>query len=259
MWNQYPRFTFLDEFRLLTSTGQPTIHDDELSLVVFDTSLPQRSPDSWRRLNIAPKYHHEYVKYPSAWEVLIHTDGNRPLGKGSCDGPFIVDPTQSVVAMVLIYHEVGDFPGGEVVLVVPAAALVRRMSPTPSGSHIPWDDWKRDVMVVDIPRHVSHVRTFVHGTRVLLMTYSGTERYSVQAYDFSRWGCRALVRVGYGEMERMVMPNPEKVLFPRVLSHGGDNIRALGDGLVICAVGGSQNPLKRAVDLRPVREEFSFP
>ena len=232
---RYLKFNFLDEFRLLTSTAP---YDDELHLVMFDTSIPQRSRDSWRQLNIAPTHHHLYARNPWAWKVSIHTDSDRSQGEDSCDGPLIIDTTQSVVVIVLICRGHEDFPGGEAVLVIPTAALVGYMS-SRSGQRIPWDDWKRDVMVVEIPRYIFHVRTFVHGTRVLLMTYSSMERYCVRAYDFSRWGCRALVRVGSGEKERMVMPNPEKVWFLSELGNGLQDMRALGDSLVISSVGNS--------------------
>jgi len=251
-------FNFLDEFRLLTSTARPALEEDELDLIMFDTSLPQQSPDSWRRLNIAPVYHHRYVKNPSVWEVRIHTDSEGSRTSGSYDGPLMADSTQSVVVIVLHQQECGEFPGGEAVLVIRVAALVRHMSSTRSGECIPWDTWKRDVMVVEIPRYgVSYIRTFVHGTRVLLITHDWRGGCRFQAYDFSRWGCKALVSVGDGERERMVMPNPEKVWFPRIPNHELENLRALGDSLVMCTVGNSLNA-HGAMNLRLVREEYSF-
>ena len=243
---RYLEFDFLDEFRLLTFAA-PSKDD----LIVFDTSVPQRSPDSWRQLNIDLPYRYLSDRSPSyAWKLSIHTDTDRSRGEGSCDGPFIIDPTRSIVVIARTRH--GDFPIGETVLVISAASLFRRMSSTRSSMPIPWNEWKRDVMVVEISRYISHVRTFVHGTRVLLMTYSPMERYCVRAYDFSRWGCRGLVRVGNGEKEKMVMPRPEKVWFLSELGNGLQNMRALGDSIVTCAVGDSRNILKGAVYLRLV-------
>ena len=242
---QSSAFDFLDEFRLVASTGQPTVDGGELDLIMFDTSLPQQPPDNWRRFNMAPVYHHRYTRNPHAWEVRIHTDSESLCGGAPCDGPFVVDPTQAVVVIVLRQHECGDFPGGEAVLVIRVAALVRHMSSTRSGERIPWDVWKRDVIVAEIPhRGISYIRTFVHGTRVLLITYGWQERYRFQAYDFSRWGCKALVRVGDMERERMVMPNPGKVWLPRTPNNWLEDMRTLGNSLVVCTVGNSQSTVR---------------
>jgi len=234
-------FDFLDEFRLVASTGQPARADDGLDLIIFDTSLPQQSPNSWRRLNIAPTYHHWYARYPSAWEARIHTDSENLRGGAPCDGPLVVDPTQAVVVIILHHRDCGNISVGEAVLVVRAAALVGRMSSTRSGERIPWDAWKSDVMVVEIPHHISYFQTFVHGTRVLLITYEWQSGYRFRAYDFSRWGCKALVRVGDGEKERMVMPNPGKVWSPKTPDTEPEDMRTLGDSLVMCTVGNSRS------------------
>ena len=104
---RYLEFDFLDEFRLLTLAA-PSKDD----LVVFDTSVPQRSPDSWRQLNIDLPYRYLSDRSPSyAWKLSIHTDTDRSRGEGSCDGPFIIDPTRSIVVIARTRH--GDFPIGE--------------------------------------------------------------------------------------------------------------------------------------------------
>ena len=136
----------------------------------------------------------------------------------------------------------GSFPVREAVLIVRAVTLVGHMSSTRSGERrIPWDTWKQDVMVVEIPRGISYFQTFVHGTRVLLITHDWPGGYRFQAYDFSRRGCKALVRVGDGEREMMVMPNPEKAWFPRMPNDGIESMRALGNSLVTLTVGNSLN------------------
>lgn len=233
--HQYSAFSFLDEFRLLASTEEHTSKEGELCLVIFDTSLPQ-SPDICQRLtlNIAPTHHNRYALYPWAWEVRIHTDSERSQGGGSRDGPFIPDPTQSVVVIVLHHRERVGIPGGEVILVVRATTLIGYLSSTPSDQPVPWDEWKKDVMVV-VPIH-HYVQTFVLGTRVLLMSCDQRGGDHVKAYDFSRWGCRALVRVGEGEKERMVLPNPKKTWSPKEPSSGLEKMQTLGDSLVMCRV-----------------------
>ena len=232
-------FNFLDEFRLVTSTGGATSRDNELDLVVFDTSVPQHSPDSWRRLNIDPTHHKRYTMNPSSWEARIHVDSERSQGRSSCDGPFIADQAQSVVVIVLHHRERVAVPGADMVLVIRAASLVGYLSSTPSGQPVPWDEWKGDIMIVEFSDGTSYVRTFVLGTRVLLVTYDRRGNYLVHGYDFSRWGCKTLVRVGNGGKERRVMPNLEQVWSPREPNVELETIRTLGDSLVMCTVGGS--------------------
>jgi len=252
--HRYSAFNFLDEFRLVASTGGITLKDDELDLVIFDTSLPQQSPDSWRRFNIAPVHHKRYAMNPWSWEARIHTDSERSQGEHSWDGPFIVDQTQSVVVIVLHHRERVALPGADMVLVIRAASLVRYLSSTPSGQPIPWDEWKEDVMVVEFWNNgTSYVRTFVFGTRVLLMTCDLWRGYDFQVYDFSRSGCRALIRVGDGEKERRVMPNLEKAWSPIGPNIGLEKMRTLGDSLVMCTVGDSR--LNYTVNLRARRED----
>jgi len=164
-----------------------------------------------------------------------------------------------VVVIVLHYHKCVDFPGGEAVLVIRTVNLVRYVASTRSGNRIPWDDWKGDVMGVEIPYYgISYIRTFVHGTRVLLITYDWPNGYRAQAYDFSRRGCMALVRVGARGKEKMVMPNPENVWSPGIPDTGLEDLQTLGDSLVTWTVSDSHSPLKRVVDLRFV-QEYGFP
>jgi hypothetical protein len=247
LYYRFSELLFLDEFRLLIPTYQPSSEAD-IGLVVFDTSIPQQSPDSWRRFNIVPT-HHQHSRNLCSWGVWVYTDTDRTQGEGSRDGPFIVDPEQSVVVFVLSPKESRSPPTRTRVLVIRAATLVGYMSSTHTGQSIPWHDWKKDVMVIEIPPFdVSYVHTFVLGSRVLLMLKSNDLRghtggYSIWAYDFSRWGCRALVRAGKGENERKVMPAPKKFWSPREHDYVIATMRALGDSLVGCNVSDSQETL----------------
>jgi len=85
------------------------------------------------------------------------------------------------------------------------------------------------------------------------------ESYRVQAYNFSRWGYRTLVRVGSGEKEMTLMPNPEKIWFLNEYRDGIGNTRTSGDSNVSCGVGDSQDHLERTVGLYLVREDFGVP
>lgn len=176
-------------------------------------------------------------------------------GEGSCDGPLVVDPAQPVVALILSFFK------GETILVVKAAALVGYMTSARVRRQIPWDEWKRHAMVIQFSYGISYSRIFVVGSHVMLMTRNWQnntegEDYRIQVYDFSRWGCMALVRVGDGEKGRMLMPDPEEIWHLRDYSGGGtENLRALGGSLVSCGVSVSRKPLKCAEGSRLVRVE----
>ena len=227
-------FTFLDEFRLIASNGRLERIEGKRGLVVFDTSLP---PGSWRRFSITPPHLQYDINLSSV--ASIHTDSNGSWGEGSCDGPFIVDPTQSVVVIFLDSYRDRGLHAWSKVFVIRAAALVGYMSSTPTGQRIPWDRWKRDVMIVDIPdRNAIHIRTLVLGTRLLVMRRNRRGKHHVYAHDFSRWGCRALVCVGGGvKRKKRVLPDPEKIWSPGESYMESLELRVVGDCLATCSVG----------------------
>jgi len=232
-------FNFVDEFRLLISPGRFAVFKHELNLFMLDTSLLQQSPDSWRCFGIDPA-HLRCATGGWAEQIRIHTDSDGPLGDGSRGRSFIVDPTQSVVVIVLC-HERERSLGGGVAFVIRVAALVRHMTLARPGCPVPWYSWKGDGTTIEIP---GNFQTFVVGTRVLVMGRDWPGDHHFRAYDLSRWGCRAAARVGNGEMERRVMPNPNKMLFPR---ERVVDVQVSGDSLVVCSVGDSQ--LNRTGDL----------
>ena len=65
--------------------------------------------------------------------VWVYTDSDRMQGGDSRDGPLIVDPTQSVVILMLYCHEPGSLARHEGVLVVRTATLVGYMTSTHTG------------------------------------------------------------------------------------------------------------------------------
>jgi len=239
------KLVFIDEFRLLATRGvppvswyAPPVYLREFSLVMFDTSIPQQDKPAYR-----PTVGWERWRE----EAFVHTDSDRTQGEGSCDGPLVIDPTQSVVVLALNGHR--TFITREAFLVIRTTALVGYMPSIHTCRHILWDEWKRDVMVVKALPGASHIRASVIGTRVLLITRnwednggsSRVQAYRIQAYDFSRWGCRALVRV-IGHGERVLMPTPKKIWFPREHTDGVRNMRVLGDSIVSCGVSDSLEP-----------------
>ena len=134
-----------------------------------------------------------------------------------------------MVVLNLYGHELGSPPGGEAVPVIQTAALVGYISITHAGQRILWDDWKRDVMVVETPpRGITYARTLILGSRVLFMVYNREDDDTggswAHGYGFSRRGCRALAWVGDGENESGVTPNPETMQSSREHGNGGMNL-----------------------------------
>ena len=255
------KLVFIDEFRLLATTSVPVKNEHELNLVIFDTSIPRQSPDSWEPFNIVPRHPFQHPRSSSSWDVTIYTDWDRTQGEGSCDGPLIVDPTQSVV--VLSLNGRGVPLDEEIILVVRTTALFRQLPSALTCRRILWDEWKRDAMIITLPRGIFSGRIFVFGPRVLLATRKWIdedgEGYSVQVYNCSRWGCRALVQVGSGRKEKTLVLNPEKVWFTDEYRSKVGYARALGDSIVWCGVSDSVEPLKHTVDSCLVREDFGVP
>ena len=184
---------------------------------MFNTFIPRKSPNSWRQFNIVPTRHRS-GRSSCAWGVWVYTDSDRMQGGGSRDGPLIVDPTQSVVVLMLYCHEPGGLARHEGVHVVRTATLVGYMTSTHTGQRILWDDWKRYVMVVETPPcGLSYVQPLVLGSRVLFTLYNREDSTGgswTHVYDFSRWGCRAPVRAGDGENGSRFVPNSKMIQFP---------------------------------------------
>ena len=241
--------------------GVPAKNEHELDLVMFDTSIPQQSPDGWQPFNVVPKYPHRYPRSPWSWNVTIYTDRDRTQGEGSCDGPLVVDPTQSVVVLSLDGR--GAPCDEEIVLVVRSAVLIGYMPSTLTCRRVLWDEWKRNLMMIKLPHRIFCRRVLVFGSRVLLVTRKWNdedrEGHSVQVYNFSLWGCRALVRVGSGEKEKMFVLMPEKIWLTDEYRSGVGNMRALGDSIVGCRVSDLLEPLKHAEYSCLVREVFGVP
>jgi len=247
-------FGFLDDFRLLASTGRSTLGEGGLDVVLFDTSLPQQSPDSWRRLNIDPAH---LGRVTGFWadRIRVHTDHDGSLGEVCHDRPLIVDPTQSVV-VVAFGRERGDSRGRGMAFVIRAAVLIKHMSSACSGQDIPWEDWMGDGVIVEIP---SYFRIFVLGTRVLLIRYDWRRGYHIRGYNFCRLGRRALVHVRDGGKKSWVVPNPDVIWSQIEPDHAVDEMYTLGDSLVVCSVRNSHKPIKHAVNLRRARKEHNPP
>jgi len=173
------KVTFLDEFRMMVST--PERNDELAELVLINTLLPQDHPRNLRRFHIPPRYR--------KWFSFVITDRDGSLG--TQDGSIMIDPAQTILVVDL-------FECGEplhIFLVLRKQALITRACSMSSDTHIPWDEWGRDVMIMEMPMHDAYL--LVQGVHVIVVKtrtpISGdTNHLRLRAFDFSLRGCSTL-------------------------------------------------------------------
>lgn len=183
---------FLDEFRMIISPDKSGMGE----LTVFNTLFPQDHPGNLRRLALPQQFHDRRVR--------IHVDHDRPLGRPNGKEPLIADPAQTV----LIVEFVSDWDP-PVPLVVTMQVFVGQTHLTHRDSPVPWDEWTRDSVVMDvqIPMRGNELQTFVHGAQVVVALALCTDTdlcdwpefyHGVQTFDFSRQGRSSMPLWGGG-------------------------------------------------------------
>lgn len=180
-WNT--QINFLDEFRVVILVNK----SDVTELFVFNTLVPQDHPGNLRRLELPQQFHHTAAK--------ICVDRDRSLGTQ----PLIPDPAQAVLVV-----ELENSWDARVFLVVRTHALIEQTCSTFADPCVPWDEWGRDVMVMEGSMHGGNPHTFVHGAQIVVARVYGTGgqqcpiqyHYTVQTFDFSRRGRSFLPRWG---------------------------------------------------------------
>jgi len=172
--------TFLDEFRMAILPDESTITE----LVVFNTLIPQYQPGNLRRLEMPQHFHSQRTK--------VHIDHDRPLGTPDKDEPFITDPAQGVIVVELMRGW-----DRNVFFVIRTQALIEHTCSTPAGPRVPWDEWWRDVVVMEVLAWDCTPYAFVHGAQVVVMwshvttsqaRLRGRAYYGVHILDFSQRG-----------------------------------------------------------------------
>ena len=176
------KVTFLDEFRMMVSTSN---HDGLAELVLFNTFLPQDHPRNLRRFDIPLRYRGRFSS--------VITDCDGPLG--TQDGSLITDPAQAILVVDLCD---GDEPH-HLSLVLRIQTLVARACSMSSDTCIPWDEWKRDAVIMEMPVYDSHI--FTHGVHVIVVgkrahVGDDADHLWLRTFDFSLRGCRALQAKG---------------------------------------------------------------
>jgi hypothetical protein len=173
---------FIDESRLMVLTCD--IPTGDLELVTFNTLIPQDDPSNSRRFNL-PSWH-------THWGAPILVDCDRPLGTPDIDGPLVADPAQAILVM--------EFPASQdpsVLVIVRTQALIGYACSPRAGFDVPWGDWGKGAVVMEVPRHCDYISTSVHGTKVVVQTYTGVRlghypSYRIHTFDFSRRGSSSL-------------------------------------------------------------------
>jgi len=220
---QNPRVIFLDEFRMIVVPDEWAITE----LVVFNTLIPQGHPGNLRRFGFPPGFRH--------WRAKIFVDHDRDLGAPNRDEAFIVDPAQAVIAMQL-----GEHWEPHLLFVARTQVLIEQSYSVRTDSCIPWDEWREDVVVVEIPMFFSILPTFVHGTKVAVVGTNDAHGWprrchNVRTFDFGR--CSSLQLRGGTESLRVLFEDGAHFEFE---SGGGSNswdeLRSLSDESVFCLV-----------------------
>jgi len=176
------KVTFLDEFRLMVLTPD---YNGLAELVLFNTLLPQDHPRNLRRFRIPPRYRKQFP--------FVITDHDRSFG--TQDGSLITDPAQSILVVgVCDSEEPHHF-----YLVLRTQALITRACSMSSDTCIPWDEWERDAVIMEMPAHDSHI--LLQGVHVIAVKRrahigedTGHLRFCI--FDFSLRGCSTLWNKG---------------------------------------------------------------
>ena len=192
---------------------------------MFNTLIPQDHPENLRQLELPHYFHGRNVK--------MRVDHDRPLGTSNRDEPLIADPAQVVLVM--------ELTGGwkpRFLLAVSTQTLVGQTCSTYGGSRVPWDEWGRDAVVVEvqIPGRVPHA--FVRGAQVIVAWERDvsiwSRQYSVQTFEFSRRGRSTLQVLSGGggvEVKSVLLKDEGSFTFEPVDStRSPGDLRLLSDG-----------------------------
>ena len=162
-------------------------------LLVFDTQLPQQDPQSWLILDLP--------QLPPHGRHSILTRRENPFAE--CP-EFLVDPAQRIFAL---------FTTQSLVPVVPVETLIRYAQNVRTSSHIPWNEWGKDVIIIYPNPNALALQIFDTNVLVLRRFADPLEMYGVDAYDLSRWGQKDIqmqkIDGGSGERRSRVLPAPK--------------------------------------------------
>lgn len=210
---------------------------------MVNTLIPQDHPENLLRLGVPRQFYHR--------NATIHIDRDRPLGTPSMEEPLIADPAQSVIAL----EREGSW-GPLALFVVRMQALIEQTCPAQAGSRVPWEEWGRDAVVVEVPAEHTPQSTFVHGAQVVVtwITYTADEDsvpnwyYLVFTLDLGLRGGSSLRRWRGGADRAEVNRLPgDRGAIRCQPDHGMDTLKGLGslsDGTLFHLVSRLSRPVR---------------
>ena len=222
---------FLDEFRILVVFWNNFPHAPEL--FVFNTLLPQDHPRHLRRFRLPPKHNQR--------SVHVHLDRDRSLGTVDRDGPLLVDPTQAILIMDLSPTNLEP----HAFLILRMQDLIEHACSMRTGVQIPWDEWGKGAVVIEIPIDSTYLSTIIHGARVLAIrnTHRGPEEHHrIHIFDFSRRASTALPLLDGGDggtERRAAFKDGRSCLFEGGVGVSMWGIQSLGDSVMFYKVSDS--------------------
>ena len=164
---------FLDEFRMAIIPCELTA----AGLLIFDTQVSQGDPGYFRRLEFPMDLHHR--------PIYVHVDHDRNLGAPNTKGALVPDPSQTVLVM-----ELGDTLEPRDLLVVRTKVLIRQAFSAYIDSRVPWGEWSRDAVTIEVQMYGCALFTFVHGAQVMavqeMWNRMGEHCHQVRTFDFGR-------------------------------------------------------------------------
>lgn len=179
---------YLEGSWLLVSSGRIPV----AQLLVFDTRLPQQDLRSWRILELPP---HPHIRRYLTFARYKNSSAECP--------EFLVDPAQRIF---------GLSTGKGLVFVVLVELLIRYTHSVRTSSCIPWDEWGRDVIIINLRFYTPSLQIF--DTKVLALHHpvASLELWGVDVYDLSRSGRRDIrvqrIGEGAGGSCKKVLPTP---------------------------------------------------
>ena len=217
------RAIFLDEFRMMIFTRGRAV--DSFGLILINTLASQDHQRNFRLFCLPARYRD--------WATSMDIDYGTP----DQDRPFIVDPTQAFIVL--------QFFGGEklsrVWVILRTQALIEHASSVGTETYIPWEEWGRDAIVMEMPMFTLTV--YVQGVH---MVEVGTQSFSdgevemdymcLRTFDFSKWGYSTLCDEGGEAVRETWYEDGRELLLEESEDMDGPEFGSLGNGILYSLV-----------------------
>ena len=227
---EYTTVAFLDEFRMMVLTPNAPVP----GFTLFDTFVSRNHPVGSRRFCMPLRYRD--------WFPVLHIDSDMCFGARDRNGPLATDPAQAVLVIKLVRSSESQGPLVVWMLVVRTQTLIERMHSVSADAPIPWEEWGRGAVVIEVPEHASVGRgpyPLVQGVHVIwVTTYTapGDDGYPspprLCTFDFSRrgWSILPLLNEGGGTMRRASFEGGRQLLLQGDEGMAESGFKSLGDG-----------------------------